>query len=280
MKRYLLLFTLVLLMSSCSEQIYYQICKVSSDLPTSSTGAYEYRNPVCEVSYDFWEEGGSVRFMVTNKSDEILYLDLSKSFLIKNGIAYDYFLNRNTTASVSIAASKSASSSGTALGYWTGFGKKIPGSITETLASSIGSQKTASIAFEEKPIVAIPPKSAKVFSEYSILKDHFKDCDLYESPSKKEQSHMSFNRSTTPITFTNYLCYRIGDNTNEQFVENTFYISDVSNQHPNATLHEVEVSCPSDMYKSKETVFIKTSPKEFFVKYTPRQQQKSKVKAK
>lgn len=278
MKKYLLLIPLVALLSSCSTLTpYYQICKVSSDLPTSANGAYEYKNSACDISYDFWTDGGSVSFIVTNNTNEILYVDLSKSFLIKNGIAYDYFLNRTTSSTASIASSQSSGAAGTALGYWNYFGKKVPGSITATSASSVGSQKSSSVAFEEKPVVAIPPHAAKVFSEYSIMSNHFKDCDLYESPSKKEQASMSFNLSTTPVTFTNYICYRVGDSNTDNFIENSFYVSQVSNQHHDATFHKVDVGCPSDEYKTKKSVFIRTSPKEFFIKYTPRTQKKSQT---
>lgn len=274
MKKYLFLILLVALLSSCSITSYYQICKVSSNLPTSANGSYEYKNSACDISYDFWTDGGSVSFIVTNNTNEILYIDLSKSFLIKNGIAYDYFLNRTKSSTASIASSQSSGATGTALGYWNYFGKKIPGSITASSASSIGSQKSSSVAFEEKPVIAIPPHAAKVFSEYAIMNNHFKDCDLYESPSKKEQASMSFNLSNTPVTFTNYICYRVGNSGTDNFIENSFYVSEVSNQHPDATFKKIDIGCPSDEYKTKESVFIKTSPKEFFIKYTPRIQKK------
>lgn len=273
MKKYLFIIPLVALLSSCSTLTsYYQICKVSSDLPTSTTGAYEFKNSACDVTYDFWNDGGSISFIVTNNTNDILYIDLSKSFLIKNGIAYDYFLNRTTSYSASVASSQSAGAAGTALGYWNYLGKKIPGSITATSASSVGSQKTSSVAFEEKPIVAIPPHAAKIFSEYSIMSIRYSDCDLYESPSKKEKASMTFNLTNSPVTFTNYICYRVGDNDTDKFIENSFYVSAVANQHYDATFHKVDVGCPSDKYETKERVFIRTSPQEFYIKYTPETQ--------
>lgn len=236
MKKSILLLMLVAMLSSCStETFYYQVCKVSSDLPTSATGAYEYKNSACEISYDFWSDGGSISFIVKNQTDEFMYIDLSKSFLIKNGIAYDYFLNRTTY-----------------------------------------SQKTSAVAYEEQAIVAIPPSAAKIFSEYTVMNAHYADCDLYESPSKKEQVRKSFDTATSPVSFMNYICYRVGDNGSDAFIENKFYVSEVSNQHPDATLHKLNVGCPSDVYKTKERVFIRTSPKEFYVKYTPRMQKKIK----
>lgn len=278
MKKIVMLFSLiVIMMSSCSTlNTYYQICKVSSDLSTSESGAYEYRNSACDISYDFWSDCGSISFMITNNTDEILYIDLSKSFLIKNGMAYDYFLNRTVSNTSTIASSQSAGATGSILGYWNSFGKNIPGSFSATSASSVGSQKSLSVNFEEKSVIAIPPHASKIFSEYVIMTGRFIDCDLYESPSKKERPSMSFDSNTSPVNFTNYICYRIGENNLDQFIENHFFVSEVSNQHYKSTIHKINVSCPSDLYKVKKNVFIKTSPKEFFIEYSPRQQKKQK----
>lgn len=277
MKKYIFLIPLVVLLSSCSTRSYFQICKVSSDIPSSQSGSYEYKNSDCDVTYNFWSNGGSVCFVITNNTDEILYVDLTKSFLVVNGFAYDYYLNRTTSTSAAIVTSNSTGTSATAQGYWNYFGKKVPGSISAISASSVSSQKSYSIFYEEKPIDAIPPHTSKIFSEYTVMSNRFKDCDLYESPSKNDQISMSFNRSTSPVSFTNSICYRVGNNNADQFIENSFYVSEVSNQHYKATIHKVKVGCQSDMNKKKEEVFIKTSPKEFFIPYKPRYQKKPQL---
>lgn len=272
-KKLLFLPVVLALLSSCSTlNSYYQICTVSSDLDKSTSGAYEFKDSSCDVVYDFWTNGGLVSFSVTNNSDEMMFVDLSKSFFIKNGIAHDYFLNRTTTTSSSLSSSESYAAAGTAYGYWNIFGKKVPGTYTATAASATGSQKSASVSFEERPIVAIPPHASKVFSEYSIMVNRYQDCDLYESPSKQELPQVDFNLSNSPVAFTNYLCYRIGDNGEDKIIENSFYVSQVRNQHHKATFHKVNVGCPNDTYSSKEEVFIRTSPSEFYIKYSPRQQ--------
>ena len=85
MKKSLLIISMITILSSCSSD-FYQICKVASDLSSTTSGAYKYGN-------------------------SILYVDLTKSFLIKNGIAYDYFLNR--TVSVTSSSTLSESIGGT-----------------------------------------------------------------------------------------------------------------------------------------------------------------------
>lgn len=263
-------------MSSCSPTNYFQICKIASDLPISSSGAYEFSNQDIDIKYDFWSSGGNICFAIKNKTNSIIYIDLSKSFLIKNGIAYDYFLNRTVSSSSTLTSSKGAGTSANAFGYFKSFYRNIPGSISAYEISSTASQQSSSISTKEKTIIAIPPYAAKVFMEYSIMNSRYQNCELYESPSKNKNVSMSFNLINSPVAFTNSICYHIGDNEIDTIIENQFFINEITNQHYNATIHKVEVGCPSDAYKTKDNAFIRTSPKEFYIEYHPRVQKKSK----
>ena len=272
MRNFILLFAVIACLSSCNPH-YYQICKISSNLPTDENGAYYYSTPSFDITYNFWSEYGDILFAISNKTDSVIYINLTKSFLTKNGIAFDYFLNRTTGSSTSSSVSKSYGIYGTALGYWDIYGNKVPGSISVSLSNSITSQKSSSISYIEKPIIAIPPHSTKIFCEYSIMKSKYKDCDLKEAPNKEDNAIMSFSEENTPIEFTNYIC--IANEEKEQFVENRFYLSQVTNQHYNATFHKVDAGCENDLYKTKDIVFIQTSPKEFYIEYKPQFYSKS-----
>lgn len=272
MKKHFFFIPLMALLGSCAtSHYYYQICEVSSELPISSTGAYEYKNSSCDITYDFWSEGGAISFIVKNNTKDILYVDLSKSFLIKNGIAYDYYLSRTISSASAVAASLDNGVASSAFGSWNYLGNVI-GSQSVASSNSITSQRSSSVTYEEKSVVAIPPFASKVFSEYYIMSNHFTDCDLFETPSKQLPFKMSFDRVTTPVSFTNYICYRVGDSSSDQFIENSFYISEVSNQHHGSTIEKVNVGCSTDYFETNKFVFIKTSPKEFFIRYTPRAQ--------
>lgn len=264
---------LVFVMCSCSSLPHYQICSVSSSLAKSSSGSYEYKNTNCEVLYNFWSEGGLVSFIIHNISDDIMYVDLSKSFLIRNGVAYDYFLNRVISSSSSFTSLESNIISGSALGYWNFYGKKVPGSITASSGASLGSSKSNSLSYKEKSIVAIPPHASKIFSEYRLMNSRYIDCDLYENTSKKEVASMTFTESSTPLYFSNYVCYRIGNIPEEFVIDNTFYISQVENQHYKATLEKEEMGCPNEL-KKKVEVFNNSSPSQFYIPYQPREQKK------
>lgn len=262
-------------MWSCSSS-YFQICKVSSDLPTLS-GAYQYTNNDIGILYDFWSYGGNIHFTIKNHTDNIIYIDLSKSFLIKNGIAYDYFLNRTITSSSTLTTTKGSGASAKALGYFNSFNPlyKIPGSLTTSNISSVSSNHSISVSYEEDKIIAIPPHATKDFGEYYIMTSRYQNCDLYEAPSKNNSISMDFNLLTSPVSFTNSICYRVGEDGNDEIIENNFFISEVKNQHYKSTIHKIKSGCPSDTYRPKIKTFIKPSPKDFYIEYDPRSQKKT-----
>ncbi|MBD5320620.1 MAG: hypothetical protein HDS07_07020 [Bacteroides sp.] len=235
------------MLCSCNPKPYYQICTVASDLPKNSAEAFIYTDNQLKIEYDFWSNGGSIQFTVTNQSNEMINLDLSKSFCIKNGVAFDYFRNRLSSSS-----------------------------STSTFAE-ITTSTSSSVAYFEKSIVSIPPHSSKVLKEYNFANSHFEDCDLYEKPSKNEESSLSFTSSNSPVNVENYITYTVGENSTEHTVINNFFISNIANQHYDATIFKDKVGCESDWINSKGEMFIKTSPTQFYYKYKPRTQIRNKT---
>lgn len=263
----LILIVACLSLSSCrSLQTYYQVCEVQSSLSQKANGGFEYIDNVCTVSYDFWCNGGNPGFVFTNNSDEIIYIDLSKSFFIRNGIAYDYFLNRTVSTSASYVESASASKSGTAYGYWNAIGGLVPGTLSASVSSGNSAAKSSTVATEEKRIAAIPPHTSKSFTEYVISESMFYDCGYNITPSKKETPAYNFQLLNSPLTFGNYITYRIGDDITEYSFTNDFYVSSISFYHADAAIEESVVGCPNEIQKIN--VLKGASPKKFYIRYS------------
>ena len=96
MKKLLFITVICLLLTSCSQSIYYQMYQtipISEDIKTYENKIV-YEDDNCTILYDFWGEFGNIGFMIYNKSSDNLYLHLDKSFYIKNGYAKDYYRNR------------------------------------------------------------------------------------------------------------------------------------------------------------------------------------------
>ena len=214
-KTHLYILFCLALFSSCVSSSYYQLYEVvptEKSLSINSDLIYEDTN--CKISYSFWSNGGDAGFDFYNKTDEDVYLLLDKSNFILNGVAYDYFKNREFSESQkkTLAISK------------TGYYKKgdAIGSVGE------GFQYSNSVKIIEDSIVRIPAGTRKSISEYSITNDITRNCDLIRYPrSEKDITNSNYDESNTPYIFGNLIRYRYGGDL--YTVKNNFFISKITN---------------------------------------------------
>ncbi|MBQ9170993.1 MAG: hypothetical protein IJ148_09315 [Bacteroidaceae bacterium] len=202
MKKNLYFTCAALLMASCSMKTYYQVVDVKSTNLQKESNNYVYNDGVCKIVYNFWGNGGNAGFTIENLSDEIIYVDMEKSFYIENGIANDYYRARI---------------------YGAGKDVKL------VVAASIASGYSSDIAYMEKPIVAIPPHALKSFSEYEIIEDAIQDCAVKMMVKKNQPDGIVYTESESPIKFKNYITYKNGENGATKEVSNDFYIGGFTN---------------------------------------------------
>lgn len=281
MKKLLLLLLPCLLMTSC-KTTYYQVCEVASSMSPSEKGCYIYNDEACTVTYNFWSCGGNPGFCFTNNTDEIIYIDLSKSFYVRNGFAYDYYLSRSYSSAQSSTVSKSqsagasatASLSATTYGIWaTGPNYGYPGAMAAALSltnsralTTVGATtKSSEISTKEKPILGIPPHQSKIVTEYTICDGYFYNCDTYITPKKKEVSKYDYVLLNTPIEFGNYITYRIGSDPKEHHISNDFYVKTVTYNHKKAVIKKRKSGCPGN--EIEREVITVASPTKFYMVY-------------
>ena len=177
------LITFALLLNSCGTLLgtYYDYIQILKTNPVNNhenlsigNGGILYEDGYCQLFYKFWEDGGNAGFAFYNKTDEIIYLDLSKTFFVKNGIAYDYY---NPELFVSI--------------------------------------------------VAIPPKASKFIKDFSILHSEFVSCELKYYPDQPDR--IVFTEEDSPLTFSNYITFKVGETSQPQTIENKFYVCEITN---------------------------------------------------
>lgn len=267
------LLCVAILFSSCSSVYHYvQVFETQSSKQSApvkqQNGGLVYEDDECLVFYSLWANGGDASFGIFNKTDQIMYVDLSKSFFIRNGIANDYYKERawgetttnsaSTQVSTSIAASSNLSYSyGASATYLGNFGN-LPFTTYDPILTSVNAQKSesygylrsaalantyaistsTSISAKEQKIIALPPHSSKIVSEYAIANSILLDCDLDRYPS--EQASISFDETNSPLRFSNYITYRLGDNQQEKIIENNFYVSKIINYAQPYTFEYVE----------------------------------------
>ena len=72
------------LLSSCSST-FYQVYEVKSNALKQTDNSLVYENEDLKVMYNLWCSGGSMNFIVQNKTGRDLFLDMGQSFFIFNG---------------------------------------------------------------------------------------------------------------------------------------------------------------------------------------------------
>ena len=200
-----------------------------------------YSDDVCAISYNFWQHGGDPGFLVFNKTNEKLYLNLKESFFTLNGIAHDYYEKGSSFSVHGHARTKATSKTVSEIEHRPYAVFKI-GQVSSNLASSsssemhaVGSQ-TANV-----DIVCIPPHSAKLIAKFAIA----------SYPIHKKTKEVEYSNADTPIKFANYISYYTESSKEKStLVKNEFYVDRTS------ILYAMKTS-----YK----------PNEFFVTYTIRQ---------
>jgi hypothetical protein len=254
------------LLSSCVTTSYYQVYKVKPASEVKQSGnSLVYEDENCKVLYDFWGEGGDVGFLIYNKSDKDIFVNMKESFFICNGIAYDYFKNREFTyfnsSSQSSVYSYSASNTYSAIasivgaiavsGYnyhgfkqtnsvAAGFGADKSISYSASVGKNVSNTSSRGVSVKEKEIICIPPKSAKVISEYNINENLYRDCNLFLKPSKKKIKTSNFSEENSPFVFSNRITYSIDGQSAPVRIEQHFFVSEITN-YPEKEITEMKV---------------------------------------
>ena len=258
-KYVLILIIFVIFLSSCSTYFftcnYLQLLQVkpinNQEQMIKTENGLLYENVDCRISYQFWSDGGNAGFVFYNKTDKIIYLDLSRTFFVKNGIAYDYYVNKTITEQ---AATNSTSST-----FYSLFSTNI-------YSSSITKENITGLSLSSSPIIYIPPKASKVINNFSLLQEEFISCDLKHYPT--DSVKITFTEDNSPIIFSNYITFRVGDNSPLQNIENKFYVSEITNYVKQGVTEYIKRETCENILTSKEIYELKyTHTPEIFDAY-------------
>lgn len=252
----LIYFVLAVFVTSCAVTTnYYQVYKANPDNGTLINDKIIFEDKSCSVAYNLWADGGDIGFSIYNKTESDITVDLTKTFFVLNGVAYEYFQNRTFSKS---------SSSGTALTtynypyyyYWYWNPAKVTGSNSTSFSTT----------YIEKPQLTIPPRTQINVSEYHVTNARYVNCDLVKYPSSSKIKTLKFDKSNSPFVFYNLITYKTkGDSTR---MENKFYISEITNYPSDDMFVKVDTSICGRRLDIPETVFKNVTPDKFYFHYT------------
>lgn len=225
-----------LALTSC-KTLCYQVYNVVAPEATSSETDIKYAYEDITVTYDFWSNGGEPGFTITNTSDKIVNVDLTKSFFVLNGTSYDYYIDRESSSLIT---------GGVAAAYL-GVLKSASTGVSQTIHS--------------KKVVSIPPKSSRFISEYKIARTAYDVCELKAS----EFGELEFTSDNSPVKFGNVITYaKEGDAA--RTITHSFYVKSILNIDANdERKSRTERDCRGN--KTKVTILKDQAPSAFYLLY-------------
>lgn len=253
-----MILSMCIILASCSKT-YYQVYTVSTSNLEHKEKTLVYENSDCLINYNLWAERGNPGFTIQNKTDKDIFIILPQSFFIKNGIAYDYYKNREFKDSRSLNVSTESM-----YGMFWKYG---------TTATAKSSEKTLSstVSYHEMPVICIPPHSFKIISEYSIIGKYIRSCNDYQENPKKASTPIQFTKEESPICFKNRITYSFDkDGCKTNYIENEFWISEIINYSKKTAGKEMtikECDGDSDNNANKVFVFSISAPNKFYNSY-------------
>lgn len=228
---FILMLVLTILLQGCESYHYCQLYEVDTDVEKKEN-ALVYSDENCDIIYNLWDDSGSMDFIFTNKTDKDIIIDLTRSFFIQNGIAYDYYSDKEytSTATIGVASASESMASYAKYGYtrtpylWT------PTSISRgaKVSSALTSKVESSVTTKTEKYIYVPAKASKIVKSFSISNHIYLVCgnDELNAP-KTESEKITYTKNESPLNFRNKITYILNDNVHN--VDNEFWITSVRN---------------------------------------------------
>lgn len=222
--RVLLLLGFVFL-QACASKTFYQLYVTQSNEANVKEDALTYENQDIEVVFNFWGNYGNSGFLIFNKTESNIYIDLKHSHLIVNQMAKTYFQNRNFTES-----SSSSYSTGNQYSFEHLIRSNVSadGPIVKSTQSKTSLARGYAVTYTEQDIICIPPQSGKLFDGFYLRESLYRDCDLFRYPSPKRIINQKFDQDSSPLKFENIISYSQTPDSPKE-VRFSFWVSEISN---------------------------------------------------
>ena len=257
---------------SCT-QSFYQIYTMDSKDLKMQDNSLLFENADCQVSYNFWSDGGYVSFAFKNKTDMDIFINMNESFLVVNGNAHNYFEAKTYTYGSAFATSIGYGESlGVSLSGKTGVWSNKHYTASAGVAASITSKSAImnTVSIKEQEVVCIPANSFKTFSKFCLTPAIYQKCvKKVDYPSKKV-SLAKFDSDNSPIMMNNRLTYGFKSDNMDKHIDNVFWLGEIENYSEKSAIErKSEKGCYD--YLSKEIkVFKIGTPSQFYRHYQKR----------
>lgn len=259
MKKYYYILFLVFALSACTSQNYYQLLETESNNALTQDGSIVFENKEISIVFDLWGDKGNGSFSIYNKTEKDIFVDLKRSHLIINDVAFTYFQNRNfSSKKVSILSPASDEVIREQQSI------KLPG-VSPKPASV---QSNESVVFFEERIICIPPQSKQMIFGFNLLENIYRDCNLFRFPTNKQIFTSEFTNENSPYVYRNRISYAFEEEfTSVKTFENSFFVKKITNypEKEFVKYESLKFCSDSSIYSTEVYPFYK--PSSFYIKY-------------
>lgn len=265
-----LVLALIFIATSCSEP-FYQVYNVDSENGKLISDGISFEDDNCVVYYNLWADAGNFSYIFKNKLDKDITIDLTHSFCIKNGVAFDYYQEQTVTKNSSVSWTSTSGLTATYNKLLYNYPTWTPNLIqSQTQLGTIGAVGT-SVSTKTQSTIVIPAKSAKVIPGFSISNYVYNECGNSNFNTPKQQSkEIVYTKETTPLTFSNRIAYFIDNAKELTYMQNDFWVSSLTNYSGKYIIEKTQIEeCVGGNILMKKMVNINTkqSPNRFYNTY-------------
>ena len=257
---------------SCSQNFYQVYTMDSNDLKMQDNSLL-FENADCQVSYNFWSDGGHVSFAFKNKTDKDIFINMNESFLVVNGNAHNYFEAKTYTYGSAYA---------TTIGYGESLGVSLSGNTgiwankqytaSAGVAASVQSRSAImnTVSRKEQEIVCIPANSFKTFSKFCLSPVIYQKCVKKVDFPSNRASLAKFDSTNSPIIMNNRLTYGFKIDAMDKHIDNVFWLGEIENFSEKSAIEKSDEKGCYDLVNKEIRHFKIGKPSQFYRHYQKR----------
>ena len=257
---------------SCT-QSFYQIYTMDSKDLKMQDNSLLFENADCQVSYNFWSDGGYVSFAFKNKTDRDIFINMNESFLVVNGNAHNYFEAKTYTYGSAFATSIGyVESLGVSLSGKTGVWSNKHYTASAGVAASITSKSAImnTVSIKEQEVVCIPANSFKTFSKFCLSPAIYQKCVKKVDFPSNRASLAKFDSHNSPIILNNRLTYGFQNDNMDNHIDNVFWLGEIENFSEKSAIEKSDEKGCYDLVSKEIRHFKIGKPSQFYRHYQKR----------
>ncbi len=259
MKKHVYIFLILVLFFSCTPQTYYQLFETKSDDLKQTRDELIFENEDIQISYNFWADKGNGTFVITNLKTKDIFIDLKRSHLIINDVAFTYFQNRSYTIPKIPVFSYLDDEE---------IKKQRNIQFAGITQKKVSKQSSEVVIFNEERFICIPPKSSQKIFGFNLQSNLYRDCNLLRFPRSEEIIYSEFSSDNTPLKYRNRISYGFSElNASEKQIENIFWVSKITNYSEKEFINYSNLKFCQDSSLHQIKVYPYKKETSFFYKY-------------